>query len=116
MMGCVLRNIGWYTTTDFDGSIPQARDSFYTIGVRRASAHYINRLIMECKTNASAVLPAAMQQVLENMCNTKDDICTFEGKIVSCADNMADVLGFGVNTLRCQPQGNWNDEFFTGHL
>ena len=115
-MGCILRNVGWYTTTNFQGDKPRPRDSYKTIGVRRASIHYINKLVNACVANTQTVLPTAYQQVLENMCNPTKDICTFEGMIVAYADNIADVLSFGVATLQTKQEGNWHGDFFTGHL
>jgi hypothetical protein len=86
------------------------------IGVHRASARYINHLMLTTESNLQIEIPESKKQALENMCNTQPDIMTLEGKIVSCADNMADVLDFSVSPLQRKQIGSWNDELFTAHL
>jgi hypothetical protein len=114
--GCVLRNIGWHTTTRFQGDHLRPRDAYHMIGVHRASARYINHLMLTTESNLQIEIPESKKQALENMCNTQPDIMTLEGKIVSCADNMADVLDFSVSPLQRKQIGSWNDELFTAHL
>ena len=114
--GCALRNIGWHTTTQFQGDHLRPRDAFQMIGIYRASARYIDHLMLTCESDLEITIPEAKRQALENMCNKQADISTVEGKIVACADNMADVLDFSVASLQKKQRGNWSDELFVGHL
>jgi len=114
--GGILRNIGWHTTTRFKGDHLRCKNAYYMIGIHRASARYIDHLIMTCKNDLEIAIPEGKHQALENMCNKRPEIHTLEGMIVSCADNMADVLDFSVAPLQRKQSGSWNDELFTGHL
>lgn len=114
--GGILRNIGWHTTTLFQGDHLRPRDAYHMIGIHRASARYIDHLILTCESDLQIEIPESKRQALENMCNKRSDIMTLEGMIVSCADNMADVLDFSVAPLQRKQNGSWNDELFTGHL
>lgn len=114
--GCVLRNIGWHTTTIFTDNALRARDAFHTIGIRRASARYIDHLMLSCETDTQMQIDESRRQALENMCNAYQEIVTLEGEIVSRADNMADVLEFGAAKLQRKREGNWTDGKFIGHL
>lgn len=114
--GCVLRNIGWHTTTKFQGDKLRSRDAYFMTGIQRASARYIDHLMITCESDLQIKIPEAKRQALENMCNKQPDILTLEGKIVSCADNMADVLDFSAATLRSKQVGNWSGELFVGHI
>jgi len=114
--GCALRNVGWHTTTRFQGDHLRPRDAFHMTGIYRASARYIDHLMLTTENDLEVEIPESKRQALENMCNKRPEIMTLEGQIVSCADNMADVLDFSVSTLQQKQQGNWNDKLFTGHL
>ena len=114
--GCALRNIGWHTTTRFQGDHLRTRDAYHMTGVHRASARYIDHLMLTTESDLQITIPESKRQALENMCNKAPDIHTLEGKIVSCADNMADVLDFSVASLQRKQNGSWTDELFTGHL
>jgi len=114
--GCTLRNIGWNTTTRFQGDHLRPRDAYHMTGIHRASARYIDHLMMTCEGDLQIEIPEGKRQALENMCNKRPEIRTLEGMIVSCADNMADVLDFSVASLQRKQTGSWNDELFTGHL
>lgn len=116
VVGCALRNIGWYTTTRFQGDYLRPRDAYHMIGIHRASARYIDHLMLTCESDLQIAIPESKKQALENMCNRQSEIRTLEGKIVSCADNMADVLDFSVATLQRKQHGSWTDELFVGHL
>jgi hypothetical protein len=114
--GCALRNIGWHTTTCFQGDHLRPRDAYRMTGIQRASARYIDHLMITCEGDLQISIPEGKRQALENMCNKQPEIYTVEGKIVSCADNMADVLDFSVASLQRKNIGNWKDELFVGHL
>lgn len=114
--GCALRNIGWYTTTRFQGDQIRSRDAYYMTGIQRASARYIDHLMLTCESDLQIKIPEAKRQALENMCNKQPEILTLEGKIVSCADNMADILDFGAATLQHKQIGSWAGELFVGHI
>lgn len=114
--GCVLRNIGWQTTTYFQDGLLLKNDSYDMIRIYPASVQYINRLVEGCKASLGIKIPEAKRLALVNICNQGADINTVEGKIVACADNMADVLDFSVASLQRKPKGNWRNELFTGHL
>lgn len=116
VIGCTLRNIGWHTTTRFQGDHLRPRDAYNMIGIHRASARYIDHLMLSTESDLQITIPEAKRQALENMCNKRPEIMTLEGKIVSCADNMADVLDFSVASLQRKQNGSWTDELFTGHL
>jgi hypothetical protein len=114
--GCVLRNIGWHTTTLFQGDYLRPRDAYHMTGIYRASARYIDHLMLTTESDLQIEIPESKRQALENICNKRADIHTLEGMIVSCADNMADVLDFSVASLQKKTTGSWTDELFTGHL
>jgi hypothetical protein len=116
MAGCALRSIGWHTTTRFQGDHLRPRDAYHMTGIYRASARYIDHLMLTCESDLQIEIPEGKRQALENMCNKRPEIRTLEGMIVSCADNMADVLDFSVASLQRKQNGSWNDELFTGHL
>jgi len=116
MVGCALRNIGWHTTTRFQGDHLRSRDAYHMTGIYRASARYIDHLMLTTESNLQIEIPESKRQALENICNRRADIHTLEGKIVACADNMADVLDFGVDSLQQKQRGSWNNDLFTGHL
>lgn len=110
--GCILRTIGWSTTT----LKQKARDAYYMTGIYRASARYIDHLILTCESDLQTSFNESKKQALENVCNRYEDIKTIEGHIVSRADNMADVLDFGQASLLRTQKGNWRDGFFVGHI
>ena len=114
--GCALRNIGWYTTTRFQNTFLESRDAYRMIGIQRASAKYIDHLITTSEENLDMTINNAKRHALENMCNESSKILTMEGKMVACADDMADVLDFGAASLQRKQVGNWSNELFTGHV
>lgn len=114
--GCLLRNVGWHTTTKFQGDYLRPRDAYFMTGIQRASARYVDHLMLACESDLQIIIPEAKRQALENMCNRRDDIHTLEGKIVSYADDMADMLDLGGASLQRKQKGNWTDAFFVGHL
>lgn len=114
--GCILRNVGWHTTTRFQGDYLRPRDAYYMTGIQRASARYIDHLMLTCESALQINIPESKRQALENMCNARTDIHTLEGKIVACADDMADMLDLGISSLQRKQKGNWADGLFTGHL
>lgn len=114
--GCVLRNIGWHTTTRFQGDALRPRDAFYMTGIYRASARYVDHLILTTEIDLQATIPEAKKQALENMCNDRSGIRTLEGQIVAAADTMADVLDYGAHILQKKQNGNWSDDLFRGHI
>lgn len=114
--GCVLRNVGWHTTTRFQGDYLRPRDAYYMTGIQRASARYIDHLMLTCESDLQIDIPESKRQALENMCNARSEIHTLEGKIVLCADDMADMLDLGISSLQRKQKGNWADGLFVGHL
>lgn len=116
--GCILRNIGWHTTTQFKGGDEiKSLDAFYMTGIDRASARFISHLMLTCGNDLHITIPEAKIQALENMCNNFDNIHTLEGQIVFSANNMANILNAGHETLQRKQQGNWRDQkLFIGHL
>lgn len=113
--GCILRNIGWSTTTVFENNILRPRDAHFMTGIYRASMRYIDHLILTCESDLELVIPESKKQALENICNEEENILTLEGKIVACANNMANIIN--INLITPQHQGNWIDnKLFIGHL
>lgn len=113
--GCILRNIGWHTTTIWEtNDILRARDAFYTIGVPRASARYIDHLMITVKNDLDLEVPEEKKQALENTCFSVEQICTLEGKIIATANEMSNVIHSGKAALK-QKSGNWAGELFIGH-
>ena len=86
--GCILRNVGWYTTIISVDGLIRPRRAFFMTGIYRASFRYVNHLIMASNVN----MPEYKIQALENLCNEYKDILTHEGKIVAQADGMASLL------------------------
>ena len=91
-------------------------DAYHMTGIYRASARYIDHLMLTCESDLEITISQPKRHALENICNKRPEILTVEGKIVSCADNMADVLDFSVIPLQRKSNGSWHDELFTGHL
>lgn len=114
--GCILRNVGWIMTTKFQGNKIKTKDVYKLGGIYAASAKYIDRLVLKCENDLNITIPENKIQALENICNVRENIHTLEGEIVSCADNMADVLDFGNASLQRKRTGNWIEEHFVGHL
>ena len=116
MAACILRNIGWHTTTSFTNGYLRARDAFYMTGINRASARYVDHLMLHVESDLELKVPEAKKQALENSCNDVADIKTIEGRIAASADAMMNLLHFGGDELRSKTKGNWTNELFTGHV
>jgi hypothetical protein len=118
--GCMFRSIGWSTTTMFRGNILRPRDAYHMIGPRRASARYVDHLMLSLESALGEPIPEGKRQALENICKPVEDIRTIEGKIVAESEQMADLLDFASDMLNTQSQyPNWTpnlDGFFVGHL
>lgn len=115
LASCILRNIGWHTTTCFTNGYLRARDAFYMTGVNRASARYVDHLMIHVESDIDMKVPEAKKQALENACDEVAGIKTIEGRIAASADAMMDLLHFGGDALRRKSKGNWTDDLFTGH-
>jgi hypothetical protein len=115
MSACIFRNIGWHTSTTFTGGYLRPKDAFYMTGINRASARYVDHLMIHVESDLDLKVPEAKKQALENSCNEVADIKTIEGRIAASADAMMDLLHFGGDALRRKTKGNWTDELFTGH-
>lgn len=114
--GCILKNIGWHTTTRFQDDVLRTRDAFYTIGIERSSARFIDHLLLTCESDLQITIDESKRQALENMCDNRTRVCTLEGRIVGYADDMASTLGFGAAILQQKHKGSWSNELFVGHL
>lgn len=112
---CLFRSIGWHTTTTFTNGKLEALNAFYMTGINRASAQYVNNLITHVEKDLDMKIPEAKQQALENACNDVADIKTIEGRIAAQVDSMIDILHFSGETLKQKTNGNWTEDFFTGH-
>lgn len=113
---CLLRNIGWHSTTCFvNGGYLRPKDAYHMTGISRASAHYVEHLMVHVESDLEIVVPEAKKQALENSCNELSDIKTIEGRIAATADTMIDLLHFGGESLQRKQRGNWTEDFFTGH-
>lgn len=112
---CLLRNIGWNTTTTFNKGYLKPRDAFYMTGINRASARYVDHLMIHVESDLEMKIPEAKKQALENSCNEIAEIKTIEGRIAATADHMIDLLHFGGESLRRKTKGNWTNDFFSGH-
>ncbi len=113
--GCILRNIGWHTTTIQKDGIIRPRDAFFMTGLYRASFRYIHQLMIAASGDLEINVPESLIQALENMCNATKDIKTFEGRVVACADNMADTIELG-GVTKGNKHDNWHKGIFLGHL
>lgn len=111
---CILRNVGWNTTTCFIKGYLRPKDAFYMTGLNKASARYIDHLMIHIESDGMKI-PEAKKQALENSCCETPEIKTIEGRIAASADDMIDLLHFGGEALRRKAKGNWTDELFTGH-
>lgn len=112
---CILRNIGWHTSTCFINGHLRPKDAFYMTGVNRASARYIDHLMMHVESDLEIQIPEAKKQALENSCNEIAEIKTLEGRIAATVDDMIDLIHFGGEELLSKSRGNWTNDFFTGH-
>jgi hypothetical protein len=115
LASCILRNIGWNTTTCFTNGYLRAQDAYYMTGINRASARYVDHLMIHVESDLDIRVPEAKKQALENSCNEMAEIKTIEGRIAASADDMMNLLHFGGDALRRKTQGNWTNELFTGH-
>lgn len=115
MAACIFRNIGWHTATTFAGGYLRPKDAFYMTGINRASARYVDHLMIHVESDLELKVPEAKKQALENACNEVESIKTIEGRIAASADAMMDLLHFGGDALRRKQQGNWTNDIFTGH-
>lgn len=115
MSACIFRNIGWHTSTTFIGGYLRPKDAFHMTGINRASARYVDHLMIHVENDLDMKVPEAKKQALENACNEITSIKTIEGRIAASADAMMDLLHFGGDALRSKTKGNWTNEIFTGH-
>lgn len=117
--GCLFRNIGWHTTTRFQGKVLRPRDAFYMTGPHRASMRFVNHLIITTETDIDIKIPESKRQALENLCSPLSEIKTLEGHIVARSDEFADLMDFGRDMLdKRSMQENWSPDtqgFFVGH-
>ncbi len=70
--GVALRNIGWHTTTRFQGDHLRSRDAYHMTGIYRASARYIDHLMLTCESDlqieiAESKRPAATSPAASTM-------------------------------------------------
>lgn len=117
--GCLLRHIGWATTTHFEGRILRPANAFHLTGVDRASFRFINHLILHAESDLGMDMPEGKKQALENMCQDLDGIATLEGRIVHAATNLTATLHVGqfvMGQKREDPDWSSNGALFTGHL
>lgn len=117
--GCLFRNIGWYTTTKFQGKLLRPRDAFYMTGPHRASMRFVNHLMITTESDVGITIPEGKQQALENLCAPLEEIRTLEGQIVARADELADLMDFGRDMMdKRSMMENWSPDvrgFFVGH-
>jgi hypothetical protein len=114
--GCLLRNIGWHTTTYFEGNILKPIDAHEMTGLYRASFRMVHDILLHADSQDNINVPEAKKQALENICNPFSEIKTLEGKIIAHVCNLADTIHFGDYCLRRNRDStNWADGFFTGH-
>jgi hypothetical protein len=119
MAGCLLRHIGWATTTHFEGRLLRTENAFHMTGVDRASFRFINHLLIHAENDLGLEIPEEKKQVLENMCQEIDKVSTLEGRIVHAASNIAATLHVGQFVLGQKtdnPDWSANNTLFTGHL
>jgi len=113
--GCLLRNIGWYTTTRIMDNKTKERDAYYMTSIYRASFRFVHQLMLSTNIDLQIEIPESKIQALENLCNPLANIYTLEGKIVAMSDMMTDVLHCGSHDLSKEQKGNWCNELFVGH-
>jgi hypothetical protein len=117
--GCLFRNIGWATTTFFEGNILRPKDAFYMTGLYRASARYVDHTMLNVESDLNIEIPEGKKQALHNLCNKADHINTVEGRVVAQANYMVDILQHSEEKLRKIAKGNWRPDhvhgIFVGH-
>lgn len=118
--GCILKNLGWYTTTFFKGDFLNTKDAFHNIGVKRASFRFVHDLMLHTENDLKISIPEAKKQALENLINDDlEDILTVEGKIIYIAEKIIMMLHMADFKLKQKTEDiNWvNDlSLFRGHL
>jgi len=97
IVGTMLRNLGWNTTTRFYGNVLRTLDSYHMRGLYRESSRLVNYLCVMTETDIGIDIPPAKVIALDNLCNPLAQIHTLEGRIVAQSDNMADTVEFGGN-------------------
>lgn len=115
VLGCIFRNIGWNTTTMFDGDFLRSRDAFYMTGIFGASARYTDHTFLGVESDLNIAIPEGKKQALHNICNEPENIKTLEGRLVALANDTVDLIQFGGSSLRGPQKGSWKDSFFVGH-
>jgi len=116
ILGGLLRNIGWATTMTLEGNFFRPRDAFFMTGVYKASARYVDHLMMAVETDKGIALNESKKQSLSNMCGPIEDIRTLEGKVVAWAGDMAGIMHLGGFAMNLKQDGSWKGDFFVGHL
>ena len=115
ILGSVLRNIGWSTTTVLDGNFFRPRDAFYMTGVYRASARYVDHLHQSVEADKQITLNESKKQALHNMCNPIEDIRTLDGRLVAWAGELAATMHLAGYTMNLKTNGSWKGDYFVGH-
>lgn len=114
--GCIFRNIGWFSTTYFEGNILRPIDAYEMTGLYRASFRILHGVLLQADSNENIDVPESKKQALENICNPYSNMKTLEGKIVAHMCNLADTIHFGDYCLRKNRDAtNWAESFFVGH-
>jgi hypothetical protein len=90
--GSIFRNIGWYSTTIFNGHYLEPKKAFYMTGIHRASFRLLHDTFLTLETDCKIKIPESKKQALENLCNPLAQIQTIEGQIVCHACNIVDTI------------------------
>lgn len=114
--GCILRNIGWNTTTICKGTTIHARDAYYMIGTERASERFIDHLFLSYEADTQQEFPESKKQALQNCVMELAKSYTLEAQMVASADNLATIIEEGTSKLKLANRGNWKSNLFFGHI
>lgn len=116
--GCFLRNIGWSTIVHINSEI-RPRDACFLVGPNKASARFVNHLMINLDHSDSLRIPESKKQALENLCSPMEEVRTLEGRTVVMCNEQTDLLAFGHDTLEAKSvMPNWSPDpngYFVGH-
>ena len=117
ILGCIFKNIGWYTITDFQGNVVTANNSYQMTGLERASFRFTHDLLLHVESDLNTEFPEAKKLALENVTQIEPEIKSIEGQVIANASKITNMIYFG-NTIIRQNSGNdsWAKDLFVGHL
>lgn len=118
VLACLLKNIGWHTTTVLvDGQVKR-RDAYLTTGLRRSGFRFMHDVLLHVESDIELEIPEPKKQALTNIHAEPGEIHTLEGRILEQANGIVDTVIWGEHCINLKRTGNWSpdhDGLFVGH-